>query len=147
MPPRPPLRPASSIMRICLRGVLYARLLSRICRLYDSLKMGRKLHSCLIRPVNIVVRARGLYVCAAAVPAAGGTGSFGRSATTSWFSTTSFTISSSYRSTWIPFSPAGMYAASGGKEGKSGARGVESLGSGGRKRNMRGDRPEELTEF
>src|SRR3984893_12385829 len=59
IPPLPPGTSASSIICICLFGVLYFLLLSFICRRYDSVNTGRRLQSCLIRPVKIVVRARG----------------------------------------------------------------------------------------
>src|SRR5882762_11511969 len=98
MPPLPPLIPASSILPICLCGVLYFLVLSFICLMYVAFSTGRRLQLCLTRPVCTVVRARGL--CGSVLL---GSGIFGRSAMTIWFSTFSLTMSNSYISGWISF--------------------------------------------
>lgn len=85
IPPLP--KPVSSIIFVCRLGVFAFRLLSFICRLYDALNKGRKLHSCFMRPVRMVVRAREFTAGGADMddkePEAFEAGSFlGRSATT-----------------------------------------------------------------
>src|SRR6202042_1268376 len=111
MPPLPPLIPASSILPICLCGVLYFLVLSFICLIYAAFITGRKLQLCLTRPVCTVVRARGL--CGSVLL---GSGIFGRSAMTIWFSTLSLTMSSSYTSGWISLGLV-LYAEFGPNEG------------------------------
>ena len=80
-------------MRICRFGWFAERLRIFSRWRYRSVSIGRRLHSCFTRPVRIVVRARDC------VP-----GSFSRSTTTIWFSTSSFTMSISYSSASTPIS-------------------------------------------
>jgi hypothetical protein len=150
-PPRPPGTPASSIILICLCGVLYFTLRSLICRLYLASNTGLKLQSCLILPVRIVVRARVFTVAAAALVDTLSEGSLGRSATTIWFSTASFTMSSSYASGSDPEVANVVKCSNGGREalgwgegwdwGEGVLMGLEGSWFGGRKSTMRGFLP------
>ena len=136
IPPLPPLIPASSILPICLCGVLYFLVLSFICFIYAAFKTGRRLQLCLTRPACTVVRARGL--CGSLLF---GSTIFGRSATTIWFSTLSLTISNSYTSGWISFGLV-LYAEFGPNWGRVESEGSEGLG--GRKSMIRGVLPDEF---
>jgi hypothetical protein len=146
-PPLPPGTPASSIIRICLFGVLYFLTRSLICLRYVSENTGRKLQSCLIRPVNIVVLARGFT---SPLPPPEGfvdsSGSLGRSATTIWLSTDSLIISSSYESgsSTVPDAVYVEFRLKNGRVGSGGCALAACPGgmlAGGRKSTIRGFLP------